>query len=74
MAEKAAWKFLHELPDDEKFELVIINPALILGPNIVNNDFTSGVVIQKIMSGAFPGMPKIMFPIVDVREVAFAHL
>jgi len=26
------------------------------------------------MSGAFPGMPKIMFPIVDVRDVALAHL
>jgi len=26
------------------------------------------------MGGKFPGMPKIMFPIVDVREVAYAHL
>lgn len=26
------------------------------------------------MSGKLPGMPKIMFPIVDVREVAEAHL
>ncbi len=26
------------------------------------------------MTGAFPGMPKIHFPIVDVRDVALAHL
>lgn len=26
------------------------------------------------MAGKFPGMPKIMFPIVDVRDVALAHL
>lgn len=26
------------------------------------------------MTGEFPGMPKIMAPVVDVREVAFAHL
>lgn len=30
--------------------------------------------IMKIMSGKFPGMPKIMFPIIDVRDIAFAHL
>lgn len=26
------------------------------------------------MNGEFPGMPKIMMPIVDVRDVALAHL
>ena len=26
------------------------------------------------MDGAYPGMPVVQFPIVDVREVAFAHL
>ena len=45
LAEKAAWDFLESIPDDEKFELVTINPALILGPNFVIGDFTSGVVI-----------------------------
>ncbi|CDW84060.1 nad-dependent epimerase dehydratase [Stylonychia lemnae] len=74
LAEQAAWDFQRDLPDDEKFELVVINPALILGPSLVQSDFTSGVIIQKIMGEKFPGMPKIMFPIVDVRDVALAHL
>lgn len=26
------------------------------------------------MTGQFPGMPKVMMPVVDVRDVAFAHL
>jgi dihydroflavonol-4-reductase len=74
LAEKAAWEFLHALPEAEKFELVIINPVLILGPSLIPGDFTSGAIIQKLMSGAYPGMPKVQFAIVDVREVAIAHL
>ena len=33
LAEKAAWDYLNGLPESEKFELVIINPVLILGPS-----------------------------------------
>jgi nucleoside-diphosphate-sugar epimerase len=74
LAEKAAWEFVNSLPEIDKFELVIINPSLILGPNFVIGDFTSGEIVKKIMSGKLPGMPKVQFPIVDVRDVAFAHL
>jgi len=42
LAEKAAWDFLYSLPKEEQFELVTINPSLILGPSIVQTDFTSG--------------------------------
>ena len=34
LAEKAAWDFVDALPEDEKFELVTINPGLVLGPNL----------------------------------------
>lgn len=74
LAEKAAWEFLNSLPDDEKFEIVTINPVIILGPSLIGGDFTSGHIIQELMSGKFPGMPKIMFGFVDVRDVAMAHL
>jgi hypothetical protein len=40
LAEKAAWEFVNSLPEIDKFELVIINPSLILGPNFVIGDFT----------------------------------
>jgi dihydroflavonol-4-reductase len=73
MAEKAAWDFLEALPEHEKFELVIINPCFILGPNFAVGDFTSGDIIKKMMTGKFPGMPVIQFPIVDVRDCAIAH-
>jgi len=70
LAEKAAWEYLNSLPQEEKFELVTINPVLILGPSLVNTDFTSGLIIKKLMDGKYPGMPKIMMPIVDVRDCA----
>jgi nucleoside-diphosphate-sugar epimerase len=53
---------------------VVINPAFILGPSLITTDFTSGQVIKLIMTGKYPGMPKIQMPIVDVRDTAFAHL
>jgi dihydroflavonol-4-reductase len=34
LAEKAAWDFVKNLPNDEKFEVVTINPGLVLGPNL----------------------------------------
>lgn len=74
MAEKAAWDFLAKLPEDEKFEVVTINPSMILGPNMVNGDFTSGQIIAQFMNGKMNTCPKISFPMVDVREVAQAHL
>ena len=29
-----AWDFVDALPEDEKFEVVTINPSIVLGPNI----------------------------------------
>ena len=34
LAEKAAWDFVSNLPEDEKIELAIINPGLVVGPNL----------------------------------------
>ncbi len=57
LAEREAWKFIKDLPEDEKFEIVTINPTLVIGPNIVKCDFTSSQVLRKLMGGKFPGMP-----------------
>lgn len=70
LAEKAAWDFLETLPLSDKFELVTINPSLILGPSFIQTDFTSGSMLKKMLMGAFPALPKILMPIVDVRDVA----
>ena len=41
LAEKAAWDYLKELPEDEKFEVVTINPSLVVGPSICGPGFAS---------------------------------
>ena len=35
LAEKAAWDFVDKLPEDEKIEIVTINPSFILGPVLI---------------------------------------
>lgn len=71
-AEKAAWEFIHQ--DKSGLELTTINPGMVLGP-IMEADFgTSAIIVKKLLDGAFPGNPKIGWPIVDVRDVAALHI
>jgi len=74
LAEKAAWDYVASLPDDEKFELSVINPGQIAGPSFIGGDFSSGKVISDMMGNKFPAIPKVNFPVVDVRDVARAHV
>ncbi|KAL8582717.1 hypothetical protein ACOMHN_051503 [Nucella lapillus] len=74
LAERAAWDFLKELPDQEKFELVVINPSLIMGPPLQGSPCTSVEIMQKLLNREMPMLPRTSFPIVDVRDVALAHV
>lgn len=74
LAELAAWEFQKNLPENEKFEIVTINPSLVLGPSFIGAGFTSGEIISKFLEGEYPGVPRVMISLVDVREVAEAHL
>jgi nucleoside-diphosphate-sugar epimerase len=73
LAEKAAWDFLFSLPEEERFELVAINPVFILGPALVPTD-SSPTAVKMLMLGKIPFVPKVMIVVVDVRECALAHL
>jgi nucleoside-diphosphate-sugar epimerase len=74
LAERAAWEFVHGLPEGEKFELVTIAPGLILGP-LLGADFSiSAEVVRKLLTGELPGCPDLGFAMVDVRDVADAHV
>jgi nucleoside-diphosphate-sugar epimerase len=74
LAERAAWEFHNSLPEAERFELVLCLPSLVLGPNLVPGDFSSQMYMKGMLLGVMPGLPKMWFPIVDVRDVAQAHL
>ncbi|MBT3314034.1 MAG: aldehyde reductase [Anaerolineae bacterium] len=72
LAERAAWDFVKNL--DNGMELATINPGLILGPLPDTNARTSGVLIQSLMLSTLPGLARMHFNAVDVRDVAAAHL
>jgi nucleoside-diphosphate-sugar epimerase len=70
IAEKAAWEFAasHDL------ELATINPGLVLGPILGADLNTSSEAVAKLMNREFPACPDLHFAMVDVRDVATAHL
>lgn len=73
LAERAAWTFVEDLPDDRRLELTTINPGLVLGPLQHPVNTTSTQVIQLLLDRAYPACPQLGFAPVDVRDVAAAH-
>ncbi len=67
IAEQAAWDFVHERGEVEK--LAVVNPGAILGPVLSEDRSFSLEVIERLLNGT-PGVPKIGFSFVDVRDVA----
>ena len=78
LAERAAWEFVKTAARTEgahRFELSTVNPVFVIGPTLVKTDFASGGVINMFMKGLFPGgIPYMRMSVVDVREVAQAHI
>ena len=71
-AERAAWDYVKG--EGQGLELTTINPALVLGP-VMGADFSASVeILTQLMSGKLPGTPRTGFVIVDVRDVAAAHV
>ena len=74
LAEKAAWDFVKELPEKERFELAVINPGYVMGPILCGGWATSMELTKRLLERQMPALPKIHFSIVDVRDVAAAHI
>jgi nucleoside-diphosphate-sugar epimerase len=70
IAERAAWDFAKA----EGVELATINPGLVLGPVLGNDLNTSSEAVAKLMNRDFPACPDLHFAMVDVRDVAAAHV
>ena len=71
-AEKAIWKWVRK--NDWESKLTVVNPGFVLGPSLDSRTNTSLNVIQLIMEGAYPAVPGISFPTVDVRDLAELHV
>lgn len=74
LAERAAWTFMNELDVDASMELVVINPGLVLGPLLTSDWGTSGELVKRIIEHDVPAIPDISLAMVDVRDVASAHV
>ena len=77
LAERAAWEFMDQLEPNEagsRMELAVVNPGLVLGPILSGDYGTSGEVVKKLMDRDFPAIPNLNWAVVDVRDVAAAHL
>lgn len=70
-AERLAW----ELADAAPWDLVVCNPAMVLGPVFTKRHCkASPVIVRDILLRNFPANPRFCFGIVDARDVAAAHL
>ena len=75
LAEQAAWDFINKQSDDHILELVSINPGGVFGPPLGTNvSGASMSMIVKVLEGKTPMIPKMSFPMVDVRDVAYLHV
>jgi nucleoside-diphosphate-sugar epimerase len=72
LAERAAWDFM--AAEGNSTELATILPVAVMGPVMGRQISGANHIIQRSLDGAMPGFPHVWIPIVDVRDVAAAHL
>lgn len=72
LAERAAWAVMaREKPG---FDLVAINPFLVVGPCHTAAINTSVQTLVNLVAGRYPAMMALTWGFVDARDVAAAHL
>ena len=73
LAEKEAWKIAKE---QNRWQLVVINPGFVFGPSLTpRTDSTSINSLLAMLNGKYrAGVPDYRFAMVDVRDVARAHV
>ena len=77
LAERAAWDFIEREganKDGGRLGLSVVNPVGVFGPALGPDYSTSILIVQRLLDGAVPGLPKLYFGAVDVRDVADLHL
>jgi len=73
LAERAAWKFIHDQPEGRRLDLAVVIPTLVLGPLQRSEVTTSNEVVRRLLDRSMPAVPNLGFSLVDVRDIAVAH-
>src|SRR5690606_27132253 len=71
-AEGAAWELMDEA--GRRADLATINPGVIFGPLLDDDPGTSVVLLKRMFDGSLPAAARVSFIVVDVRDVAAAHV
>lgn len=72
LAERAAWDFI--AADGDALELTTMLPVAVMGPVMGKDISGANHIVQRMLNGDMPGFPDMFIPIVDVRDVASAHI
>ena len=72
LAERAAWDYVKD--NDVSYQLTVINPVGVLGPSLSDDVGISNSMVLRMLNGSMPALAKIHIVIVDVRDVAKAHI
>ncbi len=72
-AEKVAWEMVEK---QSRWDLLTINPGLVLGPSLTTASASGSFsTMKQFFNGSLKmGAPKLEFGLVDVRDVAMAHI
>jgi len=72
IAERAAWDLVREAGAESR--LAVVNPGAIIGPALSDDRSFSLELIERLMKGAMPALPRLGFSLVDARDVAELQL
>ena len=56
-----------------KVDVITLHPGLVVGPTIIKERNSSNDALARIILGQLPGLPNLLIPTVDVRDIAYAH-
>jgi len=68
IAELAAWEYMRAQGAEDR--LVTVQPGAIIGPLLGGDRSYSLQAIERMLSGRMPGLPRLGFSFIDVRDVA----
>ncbi|MET0937269.1 MAG: NAD-dependent epimerase/dehydratase family protein [Luteibacter sp.] len=72
LAERAAWDFI--TAEGGGMELTTMLPVAVMGPVMGREVSGANHIVQRMLAGAMPAVPRLFIPVVDVRDVASAHV
>uniref|UniRef100_A0A914C119 NAD-dependent epimerase/dehydratase domain-containing protein n=1 Tax=Acrobeloides nanus TaxID=290746 RepID=A0A914C119_9BILA len=73
LAEKFAWYFMRA-NGENSFKMTCLNPGFIVGPSLTEVAGTSVTLVKRLLNNEMDSLPLIQYGLVDVRDVAKAHI